>query len=241
MLILGLDAALARCSAAVVADGAVLAERCSEGGRGYATLLPAMAQAVLAAARLEAAALDGVAVTVGPGSFTGLRAALALAHGIGSAAGCPVIGVTVAEALADALDAFPPAAPRPASTPDGRHLWIALDSRRGRVFLARVSEHLAVSVCALDALPPPPGPVAVAGDAAPEVAARLAADGHDMRLTEVRRPLARHVARVGARRHLGELAPCAAQPLYVDPPEARLPAGGLRPPPSGHAGGPAHG
>jgi tRNA threonylcarbamoyl adenosine modification protein YeaZ len=195
---------------------------------------------VLAGSCLDASALDAVAVTVGPGSFTGLRAALALAHGIGGAAGCPVIGVTVAEALADALDDLPH--PSAALSPtDGRLLWIALDSRRGRVFLERVTEHMPAGALALDALPAPPGPVVVAGDAAPEVAARLAACDHDVRLTDVRLPLARHVARVGARRLLGELAPCAAQPLYVDPPEAKLPAGGLRPPPSGDAGGPAHG
>ena len=44
-------------------------------------------------------------------------------------------------------------------------------------------------------------------------------------------PLARHVAAVGAARLAGVLVPLAAQPLYVDLPEARLPAGGLRPPP----------
>ena len=52
---------------------------------------------------MSAADLDLVAVTVGPGSFTGIRAALALAHGLALAAGVPVIGVTVGEALADAL------------------------------------------------------------------------------------------------------------------------------------------
>jgi tRNA threonylcarbamoyladenosine biosynthesis protein TsaB len=221
MLILGLDASLARCSAAVVADGIVLAEQCAEGGRGYATVLPEMARAVLTTAGVPATALDGVAVTVGPGSFTGLRAALALAHGIGSAVGRPVVGVTVAEALDAAL------------VPDGRQVWVAIDSRRGRVFLERVTEGLKVEGFGLDALPSPAGPVAVAGDAAPEVAARLAAQGHDVLLTDARLPLARHVAGVGARRVRGDIPLCAAQPLYVDAPEARLPAGGLRPAPAG--------
>jgi hypothetical protein len=52
-------------------------------------------------------------------------------------------------------------------------------------------------------------------------------------LTDARLPLARHVAVVAERRIRGELRPLAAQPLYVDPPEAKLPAGGLRPPPVG--------
>jgi tRNA threonylcarbamoyl adenosine modification protein YeaZ len=219
MLILGLDASLARCSAAVLADAVVRAERCEEGGRGYATVLPALVRETLREAGLQAAALDGVAVTVGPGSFTGIRAALALAHGIALAVGRPVLGVTVAEALAEAVPER-----------GGRELWVAIDSRRDRVFLRRGDGDF--FPVALGALPWPEGPIAVAGDAAVAVAARLVARGVDVTLTDARMPLARHVAAVGARRLAGMLAPLAAQPLYIDPPEARLPAGGLRPPPA---------
>ncbi len=233
MLILGLDASLARCSAAILAGDAVRAEACEEGGRGYATILPAMARDVLRAAGLAATALDGVAVTVGPGSFTGLRAALALGHGIALAVGRPVLGVRVTEALAESLNETRGTETGGTETgglePRERMLWVAIDSRRGRVFLQR--GEAAIESVALDALPSPDGPVAVAGDAAFEVAARLAARGADVVLTEARLPLARHVAAVGARRLAGGLAPLPAQPLYVDPPEARLPAGGLRPPP----------
>ncbi|MBN8891215.1 MAG: tRNA (adenosine(37)-N6)-threonylcarbamoyltransferase complex dimerization subunit type 1 TsaB [Rhodospirillales bacterium 70-18] len=219
MRILALDAALARCSAAVWADGVVLAEQAAPGGRGHAALLAPMAGAVLAAAGLPATALDGVVVTVGPGSFTGLRAAIALAQGIAAGAGVAVQGVTVAEALAEMAG--------PAL--DGRALWVAIDSRRGRIFLDRDGTPVPTD---LNALPRAEGRVAVAGDAAIEVAARLAARGSDVMLTDARLPLARHVAAVGARRLAGTLPPCPAQPLYVDPPEAKLPAGGLRPPPA---------
>jgi tRNA threonylcarbamoyl adenosine modification protein YeaZ len=220
MVILGLDASLARCSAAVLAGGAVAAEAREDGARGYATVLPAMARDVLRAAGVQAAGLDGVAVTVGPGSFTGLRAALALAHGMALASGRPVLGVTLAEALGEAVpERF------------GRPLWVAIDSRRGRIFLHSGEGDFAAT--ALSDLPHPAGPVAVAGDAAVEVAARLAARGDDVMLTDARLPLARHVAAAGLRRLSGELPPLAAQPLYVDAPEARLPAGGLRPPPLG--------
>ena len=58
---------------------------------------------VLAEAGWSPASLDLIAVTVGPGSFTGIRAGLALAHGIGLAAAVPVIGVTTGEALAHAV------------------------------------------------------------------------------------------------------------------------------------------
>jgi hypothetical protein len=52
-------------------------------------------------------------------------------------------------------------------------------------------------------------------------------------LTDARLPMVRHVAVVAEQRAAGQRAARAAQPLYVDPPEARLPAGGLRPPPVG--------
>jgi tRNA threonylcarbamoyladenosine biosynthesis protein TsaB len=209
MRILALDAALARCSAAVVVDGEVLAGRQQDVARGHAALLPTLAQAVLAEAAVAPPQLDLIAVTVGPGSFTGLRAGLALAHGIALAAGVPLVGVSVGEALAEALPHL-----------GQRTLWCAIDSRRHRIFLERGG---AVAALALDDLPQPEGPIAVAGDAAIAVAARLAARDVDVMLTDARLPLARHIALVGARRLAGAVPPRTAQPIYVDPPEARLP------------------
>ena len=211
MLILALDAALARCSAALWQDGEILAERSAATGRGHAALLPPMAQQVLSGR------IDAVAVTIGPGSFTGLRAAIALAQGLAAGAGVPVLGVTVAEALAEQVGPLV-----------GRALWVAIDSRRGRVFLDRDGVPVPT---ALEALPPAAGPVAVAGDAAGPVAARLAARGGDVMLADARLPRARDVAAVAARQLAGLSPRREAQPLYVDPPEAKLPAAGLRPSP----------
>lgn len=217
MLILALDSALATCSAAFWRDGECLAEARAPATRGHAALLPPLAHRVLAGT--PAGALSAVAVTVGPGSFTGLRAGIALAQGLATGAGVPLVGVTVAEALAEA-----------ASPAIGdRQLWVAIDSRRGRVFLDRNGT---LAPCGLDALPTPAGPIAIAGDAAVPVAARLAARGEDVMLTDQRLPEARDVAAVAARRLHGQLPPCEAMPLYLEPPEARLPAGGLRPPPA---------
>jgi tRNA threonylcarbamoyladenosine biosynthesis protein TsaB len=216
---LALDAALARCAAAVVVDGEVLAARQTGATRGHAGLLPVMARDVLAEAAIAAASLDFVAVTVGPGSFTGIRAGLALAHGIALAAGVPVVGVTVGEALADSLPYL-----------GARQLWVAIDSRRGRVFLERGDT---VVTTPLDALPTADGKVAAAGDAAAAVAARLAARDVDVMLTDARLPIARHVAMAGESRWRGMLRPLPAQPLYIDPPEARLPGARQRPSPAG--------
>ncbi len=219
MRILALDAALGRCSAAVLDDGVVLAHEAVAGARGQPAVLAPMVARVLAASGLAAPALDGIAVTVGPGSFAGLRASIALAQGLALAAGCAVVGVRVGEALAEAV-----------ALRAGWALWVAIDSRRSRIFLDRDG---AIEALALADLPRPPGPVAIAGDAALEVASRLAARGSAVMLCDARLPDAAAVARVGARRLAGMLPPLAAQPLYIDPPEAKLPTGGLRPPPLG--------
>ena len=194
--ILTLDAALDGCSAGVVRDGVVVAERRAAGGRGSSAALPALASDVLRLAGVLASGLAGIAVTVGPGSFTGVRAALALAHGIALGGGVPVWGVTVGAALR-------------ADTPDARPIWVAIDSKRGRVFLDRAG---LVATVALDSLPEPAGRIAIAGDAAIAAASRLAAKGFDVKLLAARLPTAAGIAKAGQ---------VAALPLYVDPPEAR--------------------
>ena len=216
MRILALDSAVARCSATLVTDGEVVAAYQQNLDRGQASVLPVMARDCLRDAGLRAADLDLIAVTVGPGSFTGIRGGVALAQGIGVAANRPVIAVTVGEALADSLPQL-----------GGRILWCATTSRRGRIFLEAGDEVFSLAVTEL---PNPRGPVAVAGPAAPEIAARLAARGVNVMLTDARLPTGRHIALVAERRFLGAIRPLPAEPLYVDPPEAKLPGGKFPPP-----------
>src|SRR6185312_4924310 len=194
MRILVLDSALARRTAAMVADDLVVALRQEDARQGHEAALPVMARDVMAEAKGD---IDLIAVTVGPGSFTGIRACLALAHGIGLAAGVPVIGVTVGEAIADAFPHL-----------GHRALWIVTNSRRGHIFLERGA---GITSLAETALPSPDGKVAIAGAAALLVAARLAARGVDVMLTDARFPLPRHIALVAERRHAGTLKPLPAQ------------------------------
>ena len=107
MIVLGLDTCLDACSAALWADGQVLAA-CSESmRRGHQERLAVMVAELMAEAGMAFSALDRVGVTLGPGSFTGLRVGLAFAKGLGLALGRPVVGVGVLEALAeDAGDGF---------------------------------------------------------------------------------------------------------------------------------------
>lgn len=203
-LVLALDAALSGCSAGVVGPDGVLAERRAVGARGQVAALPAMARAVLSQVGIAPAQLTMVGVTIGPGSFTGIRAALSFAHGVAISAKLPLVGVTVGEALA---------------VPDhGREQWVAVDTRRGRVFLDRGR---GVTTVSLDMLPNPSGPVSLAGDAAIAVASRLAARGADVLLLPGRMPTPAGVAMAARCRVSMGLEPRPVQPLYVDPPDAR--------------------
>jgi tRNA threonylcarbamoyl adenosine modification protein YeaZ len=210
-MILAITASAHRAAAALVQGTVQLNAQEITAEQGLADLMAPMVARVLQG---KTPAL--VAVMVGPGSFTGLRAAIAVALGVGLAAGCETVGVTAAEAFRHGADY------------DGRTLWTAMDSRRSRVFLDRGEGFAAYP---LESLPGTRERVAVAGDAANAVAAALAARGVDVMLTRLRLPSPFQVAQVGALRHLGKRPPLAAVPLYVDAPEARLPAGGLRPMP----------
>jgi hypothetical protein len=77
----------------------------------------------------------------------------------------------------------------------------------------------------------PDGPVALTGDAAEALGLALRDGGGRVVITAAREPTARDVAIAGARRAEGALPPLAATPLYIDPPRAAVPRGGLRPPP----------
>ncbi len=218
MKILAIEGALARCSVALAADGAVLAARRSDAPRGQPALLPRFVAEVLAEARIPATALDAIAVGVGPGGFTGLRAAIALAQGLAQGAGRPLVGVTTGEALVAAL---------PEAVASEQAIWAAIDNRRGRVVIECFAPGHATPgapiVAPLDRLPAMEGPVLVLGDAAEAVAALLIARGHAARAIPGL-PLADAVALVAARRLAGHLPPLSGVPLYAEPPAVSAPA-----------------
>lgn len=125
MIILALDCAVIGAAVAVVRDGRVLAHDAIDGPRGQTERLLPLIEAALAAAGLGYRDLDRIAVTVGPGSFTGIRVGLATARGLALATGRPAVGVTTLEALAAAVD--------PALGCD--IVLAGVDSRRGDLFL----------------------------------------------------------------------------------------------------------
>jgi tRNA threonylcarbamoyladenosine biosynthesis protein TsaB len=102
MLILAIDTALDASAAAVLDTNAskVIAQEQQPMKRGHAEALMPLIARVMKASRLPFVALDRIAVTTGPGSFTGLRVGLSAARGIGLAAAKPVVGVTTLTAYA---------------------------------------------------------------------------------------------------------------------------------------------
>jgi tRNA threonylcarbamoyladenosine biosynthesis protein TsaB len=103
MTILAFDCAVSGLSVAVVRDDVCLAHFREEGRGQAATLLPAIAR-VLQQAGVDRRALSMIAVTVGPGSFTGVRVGLAAARGLALALGVPLAGLTTTAALLAAAE-----------------------------------------------------------------------------------------------------------------------------------------
>ena len=121
--LLAIDAAGSRAGVAVLgADGTILVRRIADTRTGLTEILPALVQASLVEANTE---IGAVAVTIGPGSFTGLRNAISIAQGYAAASGIALLGIPVAEAFAAAF----PAMHRP--------LWVAIRARKGRLFILR--------------------------------------------------------------------------------------------------------
>jgi tRNA threonylcarbamoyladenosine biosynthesis protein TsaB len=127
MRILAIDTALVACSAAVLDTGAraLMARESLPMARGHAEALMPMIARVMDQAGIEFADLDRIAVTVGPGSFTGLRVGIAAARGIALAAGKLAIGLSTLSALAAPHIAADAAQP----------VVSAIDARHGHVYL----------------------------------------------------------------------------------------------------------
>jgi tRNA threonylcarbamoyladenosine biosynthesis protein TsaB len=127
MRVLAIDTALEACAAAVLDTdaGAAIARESQPMLRGHAEALMPLIKRVMERAKLKFTDLDRIAVTTGPGSFTGLRVGIAAARGIGLAAGKPVVGLST-------LAAF--AAPFIAAD-DSQPVVAAVDARHDHVYL----------------------------------------------------------------------------------------------------------
>jgi len=130
MRILAIDTALEACSVVLMDGDAVVAREHEPMVRGHAEALMPMIARLREAASLDFVTLDRIAVTVGPGSFTGLRVGIAAARGIGLAAGKPVVGITTLAAFAAPLIAADTSTPVVAAI-DARHDHVYLQAFDG--------------------------------------------------------------------------------------------------------------
>jgi len=218
--VLGFDTSAAACSAALWRDGTIAAREHVPMARGHAEALMPMIERVMQGTGYGA--LDAVAVTAGPGAFTGLRIGLAAARGIALAAAIPAIGVSAFAAVAAAIRDGERA---------GRAIAVAIDTKRSDVYLqcfdtARVplGPGRVAGGGEIAALLPP-GPLYVAGDGVPLVRGALGEATHDIAWAEnFAPPDAASVAALGAellaaaRRAGAPLPP--PEPLYLRAPEA---------------------
>lgn len=99
-VILSIETSTAVCSAAVSAEGMIMAHRENFDGRNHATLLSGYVKHCLDFLRDKELSLDAVAVSLGPGSYTGLRIGLSEAKGLAYALDVPLIGIDTLQLLA---------------------------------------------------------------------------------------------------------------------------------------------
>jgi tRNA threonylcarbamoyladenosine biosynthesis protein TsaB len=123
--LLALETATSTCGVAVLQGDAVLAEMHLHRPRVHAERLTPLVEALLAQAEVELEALDAVAVSRGPGSYTGLRIGASTAKGWALAAKVPLVGVSTLAAYAASV--------RPIATP-GDVVCALLDARRDEVY-----------------------------------------------------------------------------------------------------------
>src|SRR6202035_3632883 len=131
MLILAIDTALDACAAGVLDTdaGKLIAQESQAMKRGHAEALMPLIARVMKESGIAFASLDRIAVTTGPGSFTGLRVGLSAARGIALAADKPVVGVTTLTAYA-----------APVVSENGEHpVSSAIDARHDHVYFQVVS------------------------------------------------------------------------------------------------------
>jgi tRNA threonylcarbamoyl adenosine modification protein YeaZ len=217
MRVLAIDTALEACSAAVLDTerASIVARESLVMARGHAEALMPLVKRMMEQAALAFSDLDRIAVTTGPGSFTGLRVGIAAARGFGLAAGRPVVGLTTLAAFAAPLIAADDSLPVVAAI-DARHAHVYLQvfGPRGRTIVpprvASLRDALRVSAT---------GAPRIVGTAANILAEAWPAGERAPSAIEQRgAPDIDWVARLGA---AADEAPAPPKPFYLRAPDAQ--------------------
>jgi tRNA threonylcarbamoyladenosine biosynthesis protein TsaB len=211
--VLALDTATEACSVALL-SGDELTGRFAAGGQSHAHQILGMVDAVLAEAQMSLSMLDGIAASIGPGAFTGVRISVAVAQGLAFGADLPVAAVTTLEALAGQVVHNGP-------------VIACLDARMGEVywgcFTGHPSRGLVASTAAAVGRPesvvlPTPGVYCGIGRGFAAYPVLAALPGLTLNPADAQAlPNAREFARLGALRlQLGAgLDPADLTPLYL--------------------------
>jgi tRNA threonylcarbamoyladenosine biosynthesis protein TsaB len=217
MRVLAIDTALAACSAAVLdsARGGIIADESLPMVRGHAEALIPLLARVMQRAGLTFSDLDRVAVTTGPGSFTGLRVGISAARGIALAANKPALGVSTLSAFAaPLLDEDKDVSVIAAIDARHEHVYLQVFGPGGRIAvsprLAPLSEAARAAAQA---------PCRIVGSAAQAVADRMPAGAAaPLRVDKREAPDIDWVARMGAVLPEGQSPP---KPQYLRAPDAQ--------------------
>lgn len=216
MLVLAIDTALDACAAAVLDTDTnwLMMQESLPMTRGHAEALMPLLERVMKASGLAFSALDRVAVTTGPGSFTGLRVGLSAARGIGLAANKPVVGVTTLSAFAAPLVSENVSHPV-LSVIDARHDQVyaqMVTGSGGTLLRPRLMPVAEVLEAARHGAP------RIVGNAAEAVAARWPAHAAPVEVRQLAAPEIAWVAWLGA-----AVSPntAPARPYYLRAPDAR--------------------
>jgi len=208
--VLALDSAGPRIGVALLRGDAVV-ERIAEGGRGTERQLVRMVDELCVESAVPRSAIDAVAVSIGPGAFTGLRVGIATAGGLAQALGRAVVPIDSLEPRARQVGL------------DGRVL-VMLDARKQRVYaaawhdteLARPAADVSPRL-AIGWMRPGPFRATGAGALVYEEAVRAASGAV---VEDPTHPGVGHLARLGARRLAEGIAPTALVPRYLRAPDA---------------------
>jgi tRNA threonylcarbamoyladenosine biosynthesis protein TsaB len=217
MRVLAIDTALAACSAAVLDTerGDIIASETLPMVRGHAEALIPLIARVMDQANTEFANLDRIAVTVGPGSFTGLRVGISAARGISLAASRPAFGVTTLAVFAAPYLAKDDTIPV-AAVIDARHehVYLQVFGRGGRTLVAPRIASIPEAVRSAAV-----APTRIVGSAANLLAAAWPTSEVAPKLVEEQAaPDIAWVARLGATAIEGQGSP---KPLYLRTPDAQ--------------------
>lgn len=214
---LGIDTATGVASVGVVGAHQFV-ERAQPVGGSHARALLPLIDGVLADAGVRLSDLRRIAVSIGPGSFTGLRIGLSVAKGLALATGIPLVGVPTLEAFAHAVGAGPDP------------IWPVLDARKGEIYAAcfrwqgeeLITEMAPTAIAPAALLERLTAPCTLVGDAVDAYATAWTSLPRGIRRLGLsdRPPSGAMVARLGVHRAVTPLA--ALEPAYCRPCEAEM-------------------